>query len=82
MHFDNQIIKWKNPSEEEIMWRGRAKIYRFVSEYDEHYDSGPQWKERGIGEVKFLKHKLKGKHSITWMVFCYIQYGFLNRLGK
>ena len=30
----------------------RAKLFRFASESDP-----PEWKERGIGEVRLLKHK-------------------------
>lgn len=33
----------------------RAKLYRFASEIDP-----PEWKERGTGDVKLLKHKEKG----------------------
>ncbi|TRY55656.1 hypothetical protein DNTS_008848 [Danionella cerebrum] len=33
----------------------RAKLYRFASENDP-----PEWKERGTGDVKLLKHKEKG----------------------
>jgi len=33
----------------------RAKLYRFSSENDP-----PEWKERGTGDVKLLKHKEKG----------------------
>ena len=34
----------------------RAKSYRYVIDDED----GPQWKERGIGDVKLLKHKKKG----------------------
>lgn len=33
----------------------RAKLFRFASENDP-----PEWKERGTGDVKLLKHKEKG----------------------
>ncbi|XP_019062554.1 ran-specific GTPase-activating protein isoform X2 [Fukomys damarensis] len=33
----------------------RAKLFRFASEND-----SPEWKERGTGDVKLLKHKDKG----------------------
>ncbi|KAI2664894.1 Protein FAM214B [Labeo rohita] len=35
--------------------RVRAKLYRFASENDP-----PEWKERGTGDVKLLRHKEKG----------------------
>lgn len=35
--------------------RRRAKLFRFASENDL-----PEWKERGTGDVKLLKHKEKG----------------------
>ena len=37
----------------------RAKLYRFETSGDEN-----EWKERGVGEVKILKHGDKGTHRI------------------
>ncbi|MED6285309.1 Ran-specific GTPase-activating protein [Characodon lateralis] len=41
--------------DEEVLFKMRAKLYRFASENDP-----PEWKERGTGDVKLLKHKEKG----------------------
>ena len=38
-----------------VVFPRRAKLYRFASENDP-----PEWKERGTGDVKLLKHKEKG----------------------
>ncbi|KAK4878310.1 hypothetical protein RN001_010816 [Aquatica leii] len=38
---------------EELLWKVRAKLYRF----DSLSVDGPEWKERGTGEVKFLQNK-------------------------
>ncbi|XP_006890572.1 PREDICTED: ran-specific GTPase-activating protein [Elephantulus edwardii] len=49
-----QEIKTLEEDEEEL-FKMRAKLYRFASENDL-----PEWKERGTGDVKLLKHKEKG----------------------
>ncbi|XP_075688700.1 ran-specific GTPase-activating protein [Rhinoderma darwinii] len=41
--------------DEEELFKMRAKLFRFASENDP-----PEWKERGTGDVKLLKHKEKG----------------------
>ncbi|XP_041973959.1 E3 SUMO-protein ligase RanBP2-like [Aricia agestis] len=38
--------------DEEVIFKARAKLFRFTDK---------QWKERGIGEMKLLKHKITGK---------------------
>lgn len=46
-------VKVTTGEENEItMFSSRAKLFRFVDK---------QWKERGIGEIKILKHKSNGK---------------------
>jgi len=42
---------------EDIIFKMRAKLYRFDQ-------PSKQWKERGIGDIKFLKHKETGKIRI------------------
>ncbi|XP_021112755.1 ran-specific GTPase-activating protein isoform X2 [Heterocephalus glaber] len=49
-----QEIKTLEEDEEEL-FKMRAKLFRFASEND-----SPEWKERGTGDVKLLKHKDKG----------------------
>ncbi|XP_068461430.1 ran-specific GTPase-activating protein [Clinocottus analis] len=48
-----QDVKTLEEDEEEL-FKMRAKLYRFASENDP-----PEWKERGTGDVKLLKHKEK-----------------------
>jgi len=42
--------------DEEVMYSHRAKLYR----YTDRYTDG-QWKERGVGDIKLLKHKQTGR---------------------
>ncbi|CDK29803.1 unnamed protein product [Kuraishia capsulata CBS 1993] len=43
-----------NEEDEEVLLKVRAKLFKFFAESKE-------WKERGTGDVKFLKHKQTGK---------------------
>lgn len=45
--------------EEEILWKQRAKLYRWSASKTEGEPG--EWKERGIGDAKLLKHKESGK---------------------
>lgn len=49
-----QDIKTLEEDEEEL-FKMRAKLFRFASE-----NEPPEWKERGTGDVKLLKHKETG----------------------
>lgn len=49
-----QDVKTLEEDEEEL-FKMRAKLYRFASE-----NEPPEWKERGTGDVKLLKHKETG----------------------
>ncbi|KAK7878968.1 hypothetical protein WMY93_030821 [Mugilogobius chulae] len=49
-----QDIKTLEEDEEEL-FKMRAKLYRFATE-----NEPPEWKERGTGDVKLLKHKESG----------------------
>lgn len=46
-----------NEENENVLYKVRAKLFRF------HADT-KEWKERGTGDVKFLKHKETGKTRI------------------
>lgn len=46
-----------NEENEEVLYKVRAKLFRFHPEAKE-------WKERGTGDVKFLKHKGTGRTRI------------------
>eukprot|EP01059_Diplonema_ambulator_P025011 TRINITY_DN4195_c0_g1_i1.p2 TRINITY_DN4195_c0_g1~~TRINITY_DN4195_c0_g1_i1.p2 ORF type:complete len:164 (+),score=84.15 TRINITY_DN4195_c0_g1_i1:102-593(+) len=50
-----ELVKTATGEEqEECIWKARAKAYRF--------DEGEnEWKERGVGEMKFLKDKESGR---------------------
>lgn len=54
MSLPEQDVKTLEEDEEEL-FKMRAKLYRFASENDP-----PEWKERGTGDIKLLKHKEKG----------------------
>jgi Ran-binding protein 1 len=41
-----------NEENEETLFKVRAKLFRFTT---------GEWKERGVGDIKFLKHKETGK---------------------
>ncbi|BFZ55333.1 Ran GTPase binding protein Sbp1 [Savitreella phatthalungensis] len=47
---DKAVEVTTNEESEEVVFKMRAKLFRFVQESNE-------WKERGTGDVKFLKHK-------------------------
>ena len=54
---DKKVDVKTNEEDEEVLYKVRAKLFRF------HGDS-KEWKERGTGDVKFLKHKTTGKVRI------------------
>ena len=47
-----------NEESEEQMFKMRAKLFKFVKESTE-------WKERGTGDVRLLKHKTNGKTRLV-----------------
>jgi E3 SUMO-protein ligase RanBP2 len=50
--FPSQIEVKTGEEDEETLYCHRAKLFHFI-------DS--EWKERGIGDVKILKHRQNGK---------------------
>uniref|UniRef100_A0A8C5M3E9 Ran-specific GTPase-activating protein n=1 Tax=Leptobrachium leishanense TaxID=445787 RepID=A0A8C5M3E9_9ANUR len=70
-----QEIKTLEEDEEEL-FKMRAKLFRFASE-----NEPPEWKERGTGDVKLLKHKEKGTIRLLMrrdktLKICANHYGF------
>lgn len=56
VHLEKVDVK-TNEENEEVLFKVRAKLFRF------HPDS-KEWKERGVGDVKFLQHKESKKVRI------------------
>lgn len=56
VHLEKVDVK-THEEEEDVTYKVRAKLFRF------HADT-KEWKERGTGDVKFLKHKTTGKTRI------------------
>ncbi|XP_017781350.1 PREDICTED: ran-specific GTPase-activating protein-like [Nicrophorus vespilloides] len=48
-----EVVIPTNEEEEEVVLQVRSKLYRF-----DRSDDIPEWKERGTGELKMLKHKV------------------------
>ena len=48
----SEVVNMKTGEEDEnVLFSSRAKLYRFDTD---------QWKERGVGDIKILKHKENG----------------------
>ncbi|KAJ2783399.1 Ran GTPase binding protein Sbp1 [Coemansia javaensis] len=50
----SDVVVKTHEEDEDAIFKMRAKLYRFDTE-------GKEWKERGTGDVKLLKHKETGK---------------------
>lgn len=56
-----QEVKVETGEEEEsIFWKCRSKLYRWANAGGDGGAAG-EWKERGVGEARLLKHKQTGK---------------------
>jgi len=55
-----------NEEDEEATFKDRAKMFRFAKP-DKNAEEGSkgEWKERGTGDIKILKHKTSGKYRVV-----------------
>ena len=49
--------------EEEVLYSHKAKVYRYTE---------GEWKERGLGDIKILKHKGSGKVNKSTYLYMYL----------
>ena len=47
--------------DEEVVYKARAKLFRFTETLLNKGSGKKEWIERGVGEIKFLKHRENGK---------------------
>merc|ERR1712141_615473 len=52
-----ELVEVKTGEDEEVLFKHRAKVYRYCGETK-------QWKERGVGDIKILKHPNRGTFRI------------------
>jgi Ran-binding protein 1 len=58
VHLTEKVETKTNEEEEEQLFKMRAKLFKFVSESRE-------WKERGTGDVRLLRHKENKKTRLV-----------------
>lgn len=54
--FKFKIVVKTGEEDEDVLYKQRAKLYRFID---------GEWKERGLGDVKILRHKTTGKLRVV-----------------
>jgi Ran-binding protein 1 len=54
IHLTEKVEVKTNEEQEEQVFKMRAKLFKYVAESKE-------WKERGVGDVRLLKHRDTGK---------------------
>src|SRR3954447_11964577 len=58
VHLTEKVETKTNEESEEQVFKMRAKLFKFVRESSE-------WKERGTGDVRLLKHRENGKTRLV-----------------
>lgn len=58
VHLTEKVEVKTNEELEEQVFKMRAKLFKFVRDSNE-------WKERGTGDVRLLKHKINGKTRLV-----------------
>jgi len=58
IHLTEQVEVKTNEESEEQLFKMRAKLFKYIAETRE-------WKERGTGDVRLLKHKENGKTRLV-----------------
>jgi Ran-binding protein 1 len=77
IHLTEKVEIKTNEEMEEQVFKMRAKLFKFVA--DTH-----EWKERGTGDVRLLKHRETGKTRLVMrrdktLKVCANHYGMLLR---
>jgi hypothetical protein len=80
VHLTEKVDTKTNEELEEQVFKMRAKLFKFDRESRE-------WKERGTGDVRLLKHKENGKTRLVMrrdktLKVCANHYGMLDRWQK
>ena len=77
IHLTEKVEVKTNEEAEEQTFKMRAKLFKFVKE-------SAEWKERGTGDIRFLKHRENGKTRLVMrrdktLKVCANHYSMLTR---